>query len=167
MWQIICFVLVDVQNRDFRPRKDSELVDKARTILLGILTKSGRRSDLGAYEWGSINYWIPGYQTPQASKPIPADGAEIDYTERDLIWLGGYGAREYDVYWGTSKEAVEKATAKSTEFMINQPNNIFRPAGLKMNTTYFWRIDSIGKETVKGTVWQFKITKNPFVSRKK
>jgi hypothetical protein len=153
--------LVDVENRDFRPKEDAEIVGKARTVL-GILTEDWiRRRDLGAYEWDCNEYWIPGYQTPEASKPIPADNARIAYAERDLIWLGGYGAREYNVYFGTSSEGVAKANVESPEFQGSQRGNIYRPEDLKMGSAYFWRIDSIGGEIVQGPVWGFRISQSP------
>jgi hypothetical protein len=156
--------MVDPHNRDFRPRKDSEVVGRAR-IVLGI-TKNDwiRRKDIGAYNWDAKNYWIPGYQSAQASQPIPMDNAQIDTLERDLIWLGGYDADRYHIYLGTDKKAVSTANRYSKEFVVEQRKNICRIKELKMDRTYYWRVDSIGETIAKGPVWEFAVTRNPDLS---
>lgn len=152
-------LLVDVDNFDFRPRKDAvEIIDK------GVISKDinakyvGEGPDIGAYEYGDDCYWIPGFQYPYASFPIPANNSIIDYLDRDLIWQQAYGAIEYMVYFGESKEVVANATEKSQAFIGKFHNNICPSPVLKTNTRYYWRIDAVykNKPIVKGKVWNFK-----------
>ena len=114
----------------------------------------GSAPDIGAYEFGAANYWIPGFQAAQASVPIPSSGTTGQLGDSDLIWLGGWEGTSYDIYFGTNQSAVASATRSSSEYVRHQSNNIFRPRAVS-NTTCYWRIDTLTPEgTVKGDVWQ-------------
>ena len=153
VWNQVC----DFSNRDFRPRKGSRLIDTGAIIPRITDGYLGKAPDIGAYEYGDKNYWIPGYQTKKASKPIPANGAKNAKIDSDLIWLGGYKATLHDVYFGTDFNAVAKANHDSKEYKGRQANNIFNPGELEKGKTYYWRVDAIGKtgKVVTGDVWQF------------
>ena len=143
--------LVNVEALDFRPAAGSGLIDAARKIE-GV---TGKDPDIGAYERGAKNYWIPGRQEPRASTPIPADGAKAPAKDIALMWLGGYKAVSFDVYVGADKSAVTAATRKSKEFKGNQTTNIHKPPSLKAGRTLYWRIDSLGPAgAVKGDIWK-------------
>ncbi|MBL7220040.1 MAG: right-handed parallel beta-helix repeat-containing protein [Phycisphaerae bacterium] len=143
--------LVNAEAFDFRPAAGSRLIGAARRIE-GI---TGKAPDVGAYERGAENYWIPGRQEPRASMPIPADGAKAPVKDIALMWLGGYKAVSFDVYVGTDKRAVAGAAEKSQEFKGNQTTNIHKPPSLKAGRTLYWRIDSLGPTgTMKGEVWK-------------
>jgi hypothetical protein len=144
--------------RDFRPKSGSALID-AGTNVAGITTGYiGPAPDIGAYEYGMDSYWIPGYQTAAASRPIPPDHATVQDHGRDLIWLGGYQGTSFDVYFGTNAAAVSAATTTSPEFRGNQTNNIFAPPYSTGNTIWFWRIDTLAPTgTVRGAIWQYTI----------
>ena len=146
--------LRDPANRDFRPRDGSDLIDTGVPID-GV---PGEVPDIGAYEHGTEHYWIPGYQSKQASNPIPADRAKNAKPDTHLIWLEGYKTNSHDVYFGVSKESVERANRESQEFKGNQRNNIFAPGELKPGVTYYWRIDAVGEAygRVTGSMWQFE-----------
>jgi len=146
-------MLVHPAGYDFRPRQGSPLIDAGRKVEGVTDGYAGRAPDLGAYERGADSYWIPGYQAKQASRPIPGDGAESPATRTDLIWLGGYRATSYDVYFGTRKESLDPRGS--------QQGNVFPPGKLAAGRTYHWRIDSMtptGK--VKGDVWSFTAAAN-------
>jgi hypothetical protein len=149
--------LNDAANYDFRPRADSPLID-AGVEIEGITREYiGKAPDIGAYESGESNYWIPGFQRAQASHPIPADGATDVGPSIDLMWLKGWGTEESDLYLGTDRSRVEKATIKSPEYMGRQKNNIYRPKQLKSGTTYYWRVDAVDETgAVKGAVWSLQ-----------
>jgi len=80
------------QSYDFRPRKGSSLIDNG-VVIEGIndgqdITLNhppmfpgqnrqfvGPAPDQGAYEYGDLVYWIPGYRYPHPSVPIPNNNA--------------------------------------------------------------------------------------------
>ena len=148
--------LRDSNNRDFRPRAGSVLIDTG-VAAAGITDGfAGSAPDQGAYEYGETSYWIPGYQSAKASQPIPPDGATNQLADRDLIWLGGYQGTSYDVYLGTTATAVAAATTASPQYMGRQSNNIYAPTHVVANTTCYWRVDTITPTTtVTGDVWSF------------
>ena len=152
----------DNVNRDFRPTTGSSFIDAGyhkAGITDGYL---GSAPDIGPYEYGNSNYWIPGYQTAKASHPIPADNAENAKMDTDLIWLGGWKGTSHDVYFGTTYAAVDTADKLSSEFKINQNNNIYTPPALSIGVDYYWRIDTVKSsgEVIKGVVWTFTPAEN-------
>ena len=149
------------ENRDFRPREGSKLVDGGSEVYYFGTAVTGEYSgvapDIGPYEYDCESYWIPGFQGKEASKPIPADGADNAKVDCDLIWLGGYKGVSHDVYFGTDFKRVERAGCNSKEYKGNQKNNIFSPEKLRKGVDYYWRIDTIVKSgVVKGDVWRFR-----------
>ncbi|MCK5175252.1 MAG: right-handed parallel beta-helix repeat-containing protein [Planctomycetes bacterium] len=150
--------LRDPDNLDFRPRADSDLVD-AGVVVEGFEGRFiGNAPDIGPYEYGDTNYWIPGRKSRQPSVPIPPNGSSKVKFDADLMWLGGYRALSHDVYFGTDKNAVAKAGPRSREYKGNQANNIFDPVSgdLDAGKVYYWRIDAVKQSgTVKGDVWLF------------
>jgi prepilin-type N-terminal cleavage/methylation domain-containing protein len=136
-------VVVDFDSRDFRPKPGSPLID-AGAVIPGITDGFiGKAPDIGPYEYGDPNYWIPGYQFPEARLCVPANGAVVTNTIIDLIWSGGYQGVSFDVYFGADQGTVAKAKHESLEFKRNQSNNIYRIAGLNPNQRYWWRVDTL------------------------
>ena len=108
----------------------------------------------------SVSYWIPGYQAPHASTPIPVDGTKTAKRDCDLMWLGGYKAASHDVYVGTSRRAVAGATRKTSRGAASRvTSNLFDPGRLVPRRTYYWRVDAVGKDgdVMKGQVWSFTV----------
>ena len=150
--------LVNAEAFDFRPAAGSTLIDAGRRIEDITGPSVGKAPDVGAYERGAENYWIPGRQALQASMPIPTDGTKAPAKDIALIWLGGYKAVSFDVYVGADKRTVTAAIKQSKEFKGNQTANIHKPTALKPGEALYWRIDSVGpKGTVKGNVWKFVV----------
>ena len=144
------------EHHDFRPAKGSPLVDAGRVVKGFTDEHVGKAPDIGAYERGCKSYWIPGYQAPRASMPIPPNGASDVRLHADLMWLIGYKGTSADVYFGTDARAVAAADRASPLFRGNQKHNIFTPPTLKRGATYYWRIDTVTPTgTVKGDVWRF------------
>ena len=56
----------DVYNFDFRPKAGSSLIDQGKHKPGFTDGYIGSAPDIGAYEYGDKNYWIPGYQTKKA-----------------------------------------------------------------------------------------------------
>ncbi len=140
--------LRDPLNLDFRPKAISDLIDQG-TWVSGINDDyGGSAPDIGAYEFGCTNYWIPGYQAVEAGTPIPPNGTPTAKTDADLMWLEGRDALSHDVYFGTISGGLA--------FMTNQMNNIFDPGPLVEQQTYYWRIDEVTSTgIVTGTEWSF------------
>ncbi|MBI1368464.1 MAG: hypothetical protein GC162_07395 [Planctomycetes bacterium] len=147
-------LLRDPQNMDFRPRAGSPLIDSGKYID-GVTTDVvGTAPDIGPYEYGAKVYWIPGYQSPSASTPIPPDGATTAKPDLDLMWLPGYQAGKHTVCFGRSADAMTRIG----EFT---DGNICSPGPLTSGTTYFWRVDTIDRngQLLTGPVWTFTVQK--------
>lgn len=143
-------------NLDFRPRARSQLVDSGVPMKGYDFPYVGKAPDVGPYEYGDENYWIPGRQWSEASRPVPPDGAGNVKLDADLMWLGGYRADSHDVYFGTDWKVVCSAGRTSRWFKGNQRNNIYGPGELEPKTPYYWRIDVMkDSSVVKGSVWSF------------
>ena len=151
--------LRDPHNLDFRPRAGSPLVDAGSVWAPYTDGYIGSAPDIGAYEHGDSNYWIPGYRFEHASTPIPPNGATDAKVDADLMWLEGRDATSHDVYFGTDATAVAHATTASPEYAGNQTNNIFSPGALATDTVYYWRIDELTPAgTIPGDVWSLDTT---------
>ena len=150
--------LRDPDNLDFRPKKNSDLVDKGALIEGKEIPYLGKAPDIGAYEFGDLNYWIPGFQDKIASTPVPPTESKTVKTDADLMWLTAYKAYSSDIYIGGDFDTVKNASKNSPEFKGRQKNNIYSPGKLNAGKTYYWRIDEVTKNgTQKGNVWSFTV----------
>ncbi|MBC8375921.1 MAG: T9SS type A sorting domain-containing protein [FCB group bacterium] len=142
--------LRDPDNLDFRPRYDSPLVN-AGILIPGINDDFvGSGPDIGAYEYGDNNYWIPGRIEVRASTPIPpVDAVEVK-TDADLMWLTGRDATSFRIWFGTTADnMIEVAT---------QQHNIYEPGELVDGQTYYWRIDcNTPAGLIEGEQWEFTV----------
>jgi regulation of enolase protein 1 (concanavalin A-like superfamily) len=99
-----------------------------------------------------------------ASNPRPANGASADIEHaKPLSWLPGENAVQHDVYFGTDANAVGNADISDTTGLYRgrqDPNTYTPPEELKINQTYYWRIDEINADAAisKGKVWSFTIS---------
>ena len=140
--------LRDPANLDFRPKASSDLVDNGVVIPGFTDGYNGTAPDIGAYEYGSTNYWIPGCKFDKATTPVPPDNTNTAKTDADLMWLEGKNALEHRVYFGTQ--------SGNLPLLGTQTNNIFAPGTLDENTEYFWRIDTVTADgIITGDEWSF------------
>ena len=150
--------LRDPDNLDFRPQAGSSLVDGGAVIKDKLTEFLGKAPDIGPYEFGAQDYWIPGYQARKASSPVPPIAATRVKTNADLMWLNGYRARSHDVYFGQVQGQVANANQQSPLYQGNFSHNIFSPKTLTPGKQYFWRVDVIEKnKVIKGAVWTFTV----------
>jgi hypothetical protein len=158
--------LNDYNNMDFRPKKDSELVDAGLEYHDYADKYFGNAPDIGAYEFGDSVYWIAGRKAPKATVPIPGSEFETTNQQVDLMWLGAYKAISHSIYFGDNNLVVESADLGSSEFKKTQTNNIFNPGKLQAGKTYYWRIDAnLPNGTIKkGDVWSFTVGNDANVS---
>lgn len=150
--------LRDPDNLDFRPKADSSLVDKGLPVENKTSYFIGKAPDIGAYEYGASDYWIPGFQSEQSSRPIPPLAANNVKNDADLMWLNAYKATSHFVYFGINKQQVLTANKSSTQYQGEYQHNIFTPKTLTPGKTYFWRVDAlVGGQVIVGDVWTFTV----------
>ncbi len=154
--------LRDVDNLDFRPRADSTLIDAGAIIKGKTNVFLGDAPDIGPYEFGALDYWIPGFQDTIASKPVPPNLATTVKNDADLMWLTAYQATKNQVYFGENKQAVKQAGIKSKQYQGEFTHNIFTPKQLVKGKTYYWRVDALFEreqegKVIKGKVWSFTV----------
>ena len=97
---------------------------------------------------------------PQYLTPSIADGSSVVGTSQQLAWNREPLAASYQVFFGTTRDAVANATATSPEYLGDCQAPVWsgsQPA-LASNTQYFWRVDTLyatGRRP--GKVWSFRI----------
>ncbi len=174
-------LLRDWEQYDFRPMSPrGPLVDAGSTLFLrdipGLATHSipvpshgdrvaidfvGKTPDIGAYEYGADEYWIPGAQAYLASMPIPGNGAVSQLRKRDLIYLIGFQGVSASIHLGTSPSLLLHVTD------LTQPANVVvlgeHDIVLEYDTTYYWRVDTIlsDQSVLAGDVWHFSTVSSP------
>jgi len=150
--------LRDPDNLDFRPKVDSVLIDAGALIKNKNIEYLGKSPDIGPYEFGDNQYWIPGYQAATASTPVPKYSALNVKQNADLMWLEAYKADSHQVYLAESSEQVLTANKSSSAYQGQFTNNIFTPKDLKPGKTYYWRVDAFkGEQIIKGPIWTFTV----------
>jgi glucuronoarabinoxylan endo-1,4-beta-xylanase len=95
-----------------------------------------------------------------ASYPQPLKGQQDVPVNAILSWEQGSIAAEHDVYLGTDRTSVEYANRTNPMgVLVSQGHdaNTYDPCGLlKLNTTYYWRIDEVNDPNFwTGEVWSF------------
>ncbi len=154
--QSVKSLLRDPDNHDFRPIKDSVLVDAGEVINDVDFSHptQGAAPDLGAYEAGNNNYWIPGRKESNSSYPIPFNAGSTTNINSDLIWREAYKATDHKVYFGTHAGALV--------YQGQQTHNIFTPGELIVGKTYYWRIDALTPDGIMtGDEWHFSVEAAP------
>jgi len=144
----IATVLRDPNNRDFRPREGSDLVDQGYNLEPFVTRWMGDSIDIGAYEWGDSIYWLPGRKADKATMPVPPNGTATALADCDLMWLEALGANRHRIYMGNSMDGMSMVSEQTT--------NIYDPGELDPTKIYFWRVDEITDSTViTGDTWHF------------
>jgi len=141
-------LLRDPDNLDFRPR-DERLIDAGEKIA-GI-SYLGEAPDIGAYEAGDSEYWIPGRRAAQASMPVPSNGSESVKSDADLMFRPAWTAVKHRVYFGRDGKMKRVGDFES--------GNIVNPGDLEAGQTYLWRVDAIDAagNITKGNLWSFTV----------
>jgi hypothetical protein len=131
------------------------------------LGKDGGGGDSTAVAWQgpgvtSIRAIIKGeyvdtvYLPPlQAFGPIPAHHALEVIQAPTLTWNAGEGATKHELYFGDDANAVAAADTSSSLYKGSRTSMSYDAGSLEWGTTYYWRVDQIGAETVRGNVWSF------------
>jgi len=131
-------------------------------ISSGWLTGNGNDLDI-QYDYdisnpGKTTVWA--VSSAKATSPSPVNGATNVAKTTTLSWTAGPGAVSHDVYFGTDETKVTDANrANKLGVLVRQDHdaNTYDPYGLlKLNTTYYWRIDEVNDPNIwKGDVWSF------------
>jgi Bacterial Ig domain len=101
--------------------------------------------------------------TRTANTPMPPDGDEhvnADAGSTPLSWGAATAgsAVGHDVYWGTSLNAVRRATRASAEFRGSQAATSTVVPVTQPLATFYWRVDEIDTlgNVTKGAIWYFR-----------
>ena len=119
----------DVANAMGTSVGSGALTLKRAVIVAGVLEFVGAKPDIGAYEFGAMNYWIPGCDFPEASTPVPPHGATNVQPNADLMWKKGRHADRHIVYVGEDESAVSTKNPMVGKKDVSQ--NIYAPGDLK------------------------------------
>jgi hypothetical protein len=93
--------------------------------------------------------------------PYPANGTVSAEMNPILTWKAGSVAASHQVYFGTDKDAVRKATATSPESKGTKALGAesYDPGLLASGSTYYWRVDEVNAPNAnspwKGPLWSF------------
>ncbi len=142
---------------------NGDKVDRIKNYIAnGWITAFGSSGD-------GVNVGLSGSNTVVSAglswNPSPKDGATDVSVDATLSWSPGLHAVRHNVYFGTSFDDVNNATATidpAGVYKGSQSTNTYQTAHLEMDQTYYWRVDDIGADNTisKGSVWQF--TTEPF-----
>jgi hypothetical protein len=135
--------------------------------------------DPGVLEWGKTYYWrvdeinsndpaagpkgtVWSFRTTDCIKsPRPGD-FEVDIVQPTILsWVSGEPGLQYDVYLGEDAGTVAGATRQTSGIYRGRQSagTAYEAGDLKLNTTYYWRIDGVDQASPqgpwKGTVWSF------------
>jgi hypothetical protein len=95
------------------------------------------------------------------AKPHPANGNADAEMNAILTWAPSDNAASHQIYFGTDKYAVRKATATSPEYKGVKAlgAETYDPGLLPWDSTYYWRIDEVNNTNAaspwKGPLWSF------------
>ncbi|VGO19323.1 right-handed parallel beta-helix repeat-containing protein [Pontiella sulfatireligans] len=157
---VVAEFLRDPSNLDFRPKPGSTIIDAGYAvkelpsdkIQVELPPFIGNRPDIGAYEAGDSNYWIPGRKKQTASTPIPPNGAIAVKQDADLMFLPAYKAEKHIVNFMNA--------AKDHKGRIElHGGNIIDPGELRSAQNYTWRVDAVMPDgsVIEGEPWSFKV----------
>jgi hypothetical protein len=136
--------------------------------------------DPGTLEWGRTYYWrideisasdatggpkgtVWSFRTTDCIKsPQPPD-AQVDVVQPAILsWVSGEPGLQYDVYLGENAAQVAGATRQTPGIYRGRQSSettTYETGDLKLNTTYYWRIDGVDKtgpqSPWQGAVWRF------------
>jgi concanavalin A-like lectin/glucanase superfamily protein len=122
------------------------------------ITINSGYSALGQFGLSEVRFlYLP--VTPRT--PQPADGEMGISVATELSWRPGRGVASHDVYLSNDEAAVAEGTAPAQT--VSEAS--YSPAGLDLDTTYYWKVDEITDAptvtTWEGPVWSF--TTQPFL----
>ncbi len=122
------------------------------------ITVNSGYSALGQFGLSEVRFL---YFPVQPRTPQPADGETGISVASELSWRPGRGAASHDVYLSNDEAAVAEGTAPVDT--VGEAS--YSPAGLDLDTTYYWKVNEVNDAatvtTWEGPVWSF--TTQPFL----
>ncbi len=133
---------------DFRPKDNAVIIDMGTSnSSLMTIEHLGSSPDIGAYEYGDHNSWIPGHSHSIASNPVPFNNATNVDLNIELMFSQDLNRFSYDVYLGKNIDALLPVDKIDNKYSLND---------LSPNTQYYWRVDVIENNKVTtGDIWSF------------
>jgi len=105
-----------------------------------------------------------GLEPGLAHSPVPEDGATDVPKDTELAWKPGQYPGTHDVYFGTSLNDVNAASAANPMGVLvskGQTTTTYKPTGvLTYGQTYYWRVDEVNANdgfVHKGAIWSFEV----------
>jgi len=121
------------------------IINGTNTLSIHCYQKGG-----GQYIDAGIVKLINSNDTTLAYSPGPAKYLTNVGTDTILSWRPGNLATSHKVYFGTT------ATLSEADLVSTQADSTWSATGLKLATTYFWRVDEVCNDRVKtGYLWSF------------
>jgi hypothetical protein len=103
----------------------------------------------------------------KAKVPYPSNNATNVPPYVVMTWVQGDSALYHDVYFGTDANSVMDANISTPGIYKGRQTrdaNFYEPAGLELNTKYYWRIDEVDEVNIfKGNLWQFTVADNALI----
>jgi serine/threonine protein kinase/Tol biopolymer transport system component len=158
LWQAPILPIVDFNGDGKVDAKDMALLE----VNLG---KNTTLCDIGPFPWGDgvvddkdLKVFMEYSMTPgPKASDVPCDVV--------LTWITRSFPIGYDVYLGTSQEAVKTASRTNPQGVLvsqGQPATSYAPAQpLEFSTTYYWRVDEVNAVMRPGEVWSFTTVAYP------
>ncbi|WP_229239678.1 T9SS C-terminal target domain-containing protein [Echinicola soli] len=117
------------------------------------------QANAAALVWNGFELNRPNIKR-QAKNPMPEDGDEHVEAGNGvvLMWEPAEEDVQHQLYFGTSKTAVESATPQDVAYQGALSTNQYQVKDLYSMDTYYWRVDEVDQngEVTKGNVWYFR-----------
>lgn len=108
------------------------------------------------FDLGYIQAHVTEDRGPQARYPVPVEGAVHVPVDVNLVWTPACDAEQQVLYLSDRKSLVESADTSVRYAIESADVNVFEPAGLVLDRTYYWRVDAIeANEVSPGELWSF------------
>lgn len=130
-----------------------------RAILLADVNNEG---GLPGFDLGYIRALISHEPGPTALYPTPVNGDVDVAADRKLCWTPAADTVQQHLYLSDDESQVQQGDPNCRYVLELADANGFTPPALKLETTYYWRINGVGaegpNEVAVGPVWSFTTT---------
>ncbi|MCX5644318.1 MAG: protein kinase [Phycisphaerae bacterium] len=158
LWQAPIIPIVDFNG-------DGKVDAADLALLLAEVEKKSSVCDIGPHPWGDGVVDDKDLKVFMDYSMTPGPKASDVACDVVLTWVSLSLPKGYDVYLGTSSEAVRTASRSNPQGVLvsqGQPATAYTPAQpLEFSTTYYWRVDEVNAVVRPGEVWSFTTVAYP------